>query len=151
MLIQWPSWVFNLWSCRSSRPNMRPPYRLLQPLVAGCAAAQASPPDHTTTGQAFPLLTHTPCYSPETAASDRSRSSQPSYSPPRGRPLLRIPRLRVVPSYVVSSSTTLVLSGGTASSMRSTNDSHQKRTLSGEADSWVHDRMQGSASLLCAK
>ena len=97
MLIQRPSCVFNLWSCCSSRPNLRPPYRLLQPPVASCAAAQASLPDHTTTGQAFPLLTHTPCYSPETATSNRSRSSQPSYSPPCGHPLLRIPRLWVVP------------------------------------------------------
>ena len=32
-----------------------------------------------------------------TAASHRSRTSEPSYSSPRGLPLLRLPRLRVVP------------------------------------------------------
>ena len=37
-------------------------------LAAGCAAAQASPPDHThIVGLAIPLLTHTCCYSPATA------------------------------------------------------------------------------------
>src|SRR3989337_1562424 len=86
MLIQWPSCVFNLWSSYSSRPNLRPPYRLLQPPVAGCAAAQASPPDHTTTGHAFPLLPHTPCYSSATTALHHSRTSEPSYSPLRGHP-----------------------------------------------------------------
>ena len=36
--------------------------------TAGCAAAQASPPDRTPiAGLAIPLLTHTCCYSPATA------------------------------------------------------------------------------------
>ena len=36
--------------------------------AAGCAAVQASPPDHTPiAGLAIPLLTHTCCYSPATA------------------------------------------------------------------------------------
>ena len=36
--------------------------------AAGCAAAQASPPDRTPiAGLAIPLLTHTCCYSPATA------------------------------------------------------------------------------------
>src|SRR3954466_1726153 len=54
---------------------------------------------HTTptAGQAIPPLTHTPCYSAATAASHRSRTSEPSYSSPRGLPLLRLPRLHVVP------------------------------------------------------
>ena len=54
---------------------------------------------HTTptAGQAIPLRTHTPCYSAATAASHRSRTSEPSYSSSRGHPLLRLPRLRVVP------------------------------------------------------
>ena len=40
---------------------------------------------HTTptTGQAIPLLTHTPCYSAATAASHRSRTNEPSCSSPR--------------------------------------------------------------------
>ena len=54
---------------------------------------------HTTptAGQAIPPLTHTPCYSAATAASHRSRTSEPSYSSPRGLPPPRLPRLRVVP------------------------------------------------------
>ena len=38
-----------------------------------------------------------PCYSAATAASHRSRTSDPSYSCPRGHPLPRLPQLRVVP------------------------------------------------------
>ena len=58
----------------------------------------ASPPHPTpTAGQAIPLLTHTFCYSPAMAASPRSLTSQPSYSPPPGTPLPRLPRLRVIP------------------------------------------------------
>ena len=83
------------------------------PPVAGCDAAEASPPRTTpTVGQAIPLLTHTPCYSAATAASHRSRTTEPSYSSPRGLPLLRLPRLRVVPflGLAVVQTTTLVLS-----------------------------------------
>ena len=55
--------------------------------------------------QAIPLLTHTPCYSAATAAS-------PLYSSSRGHPLLRLPRLRVVPflGLAVVQTTALVLS-----------------------------------------
>ena len=81
--------------------------------VDGCDAAEASPPPTTpTAGQAIPLLPHTPCYSAATAASHRSRTSEPSYSSPRGLPLLRLPRLRVVPflGLVVVQTAALVLS-----------------------------------------
>ena len=47
--------------------------------------------------QGIPLLTHTPCYSAATVASRRSRTSEPSYSSPRGHPLPHLPWLRVVP------------------------------------------------------
>ena len=40
---------------------------------------------------------------------------------------------------------------GAAWSMWSTNDFHRKSTVCGEADSWVHDRTQGNASLVRAK
>ena len=62
--------------------------------------------------QGIPLLTHTPCYSAATAASRRSRTSEPSYSSPRGHPLPRLPRLRVVPflGLAVVQTTALVLS-----------------------------------------
>ena len=71
---------------------------MLLPPMAGCDAAEASPPPTTpTAGQAIPLLTHTPCYSAAMAASHRSRTSEPSYSSPCGHPLSRLPRLRVSP------------------------------------------------------
>ena len=81
--------------------------------MAGCDAAEASPPPTPpTAGQAIPLLTHTPCYSAATAASHRSRTSEPSYSSSRGHPLLRLPRLHVVPflGLAVIQTTALVLS-----------------------------------------
>ena len=149
MSIQRPSCFFNLWSSCSSRPKQRRSCRLLLPPVAGCAAAEASPPPTTpTAGQAIPLLTHTPCYSTATAASHRSRTSEPSYSSPRVHPLSRLPRLRVVPFLglaVVHRRGAL----GTAWSMWSTTDFHQKSTVRGDADSWVHGRTQGSGSFFC--
>jgi hypothetical protein len=68
-----------------------------RPPVSGCAAAQASPrPPTPTAGQAIPLLTHTSFYSPATHASHRIRTSQPSYSPQRGHPLMWLHRVRVL-------------------------------------------------------
>ena len=94
---------------------------------------------HTTptAGQAIPPLTHTPCYSAATATSHRSRTSESSYSSPRGLPLLRLPRLRVVPFLglaVVHRPGAL----GAVWSTWSTTDFHRKSTVRGEADSWVH-------------
>ena len=105
----------------------------------GCATTEAlSPPTTPTAGQANPLRTHTPCYSAATAASHRSRTSEPSYST-CGHPLPRLPQLRVVPFLglaVVHCRGAL----GTAWSMCSTTDFHRKSTVRGEADSWVHGR-----------
>ena len=106
--------------------------------AAGCAAAQASPPHRTPIAVlAIPLLTHTPCYSAATAASHRSRTSEPSYSSPRGLPLSRLPRLRVVPFLGLAVVHRLGALGA-AWSMWSTTDFHRKSTVRGEADSWVH-------------
>ena len=120
--------------------NQRRSCHLLLPPMDGCAAAEASPPPTTpTASQAIPLLTHTPCYSAATAASHRSRTSQPSYSSPRGHPLPRLPRLHVVPFLglaVVHRPGAL----GAAWSTWSRNDFHRKSTVRGEADSWVHGR-----------
>ena len=122
---------FNLWSSCSSRPKQRRSCRVLLPPVAGCDAAEASPPPTTpTAGQAIPLLTHTPCYSAATAAS-------PSYSSSRGHPLLRLPRLGVVPFLGLAIVHRLGALGA-AWSMWSTTDFHRKSTVRGEADSWVH-------------
>ena len=90
---------------------------------AGCAACSCLSwmavlprrPHHPittpTAGQAIPPLTHTPCYSTVTAASHRSRTSEPSYSSPRGLPLLRLPWLRIIPflGLVIVQTTALVL------------------------------------------
>ena len=109
---------------------------MLLPPVAGCDAAEASPPRTTpTTGRAIPLLTHTPCHSAATEASHRSRTSEPSYSSPRGLPLPRLPRLPIVPFLglaVVHRPGAL----GAAWSTWSRNDFHQTWTVRGEADSW---------------
>ena len=106
--------------------------------AAGCAAAQASPPHRTPiAGLAIPLLTHTPCYSTAMAAPHRSRTSEPSYSSPRGHPLPRLPRLRVVPFLGLA----IVHRRGALCAAWSTwsrNEFHQKSTVRGEADSWVH-------------
>ena len=88
---------------------------------------------------AIPLLTHTPCYSAATAASRRSRTSEPSYSSPRGHPLPRLPRLRVVP-FLGLAVVHRLGALGTAWSMWSTTDFHRKSTVRGEADGWVHGR-----------
>ena len=121
-------------------PKQRQRDRLLPPLVAGCAAAQASaPPTTPTAGQGIPLVTHTPCYSAARTTSHHSRTSDPSYSSSCGLPLPHLPRLRVVPFLglvVVHYRGAL----GTAWSMWSTNDFHRKSAVRGEADSWVHDR-----------
>ena len=74
-----------------------------------------------------------------TAASHRSRTSEPSYSSPRGHPLPHLPWLRVVPFLglvVVHRRGAL----GTAWSTWSRNDFHRTWTVRGEADSWVHGR-----------
>ena len=90
-----------------------------------------------TTGLAIRPLTHTPCYSAATAASHRSRTSQSSYSSPRGHPLSRLPRLHVVPFLglaVVHRPGAL----GAEWSTWSRNDFHRKSTMRGEVDSWVY-------------
>ena len=140
MSIQRPYCFFNLWSSCSSRPNQHRSCHLLLPPVASCAAAEASPPpyySHRWPGHPSTPLTHTPCYSAATVASHRSRTSEPSYSSPRGLPLPRLPRLRVVPFLglaVVHRPGAL----GTAWSTWSMTDLYRKSTVRGEADSWVH-------------
>ena len=81
---------------------------------------------------------------------DGSRTSQPSYSPPRGQPLSCLPRLRVVP-FIGLAFVHCPHALSAAWSTWSTNDIHRKWTVRGEADSWVHGRTQGNASLLRAK
>ena len=74
-----------------------------------------------------------------TAASHRSRTSEPSYSSPRGLPLPRLPRLRIVPFLGLA----VVHRRGAlrvAWSTWSRNDFHRKSIVRGEADSWVHGR-----------
>ena len=86
--------------------------------------------------QGIPLLTHTPCYSAATAASHGSRTSEPSYSSPRGHPLPRLPRLLVVPFLGLAVVHRLGALGAAWSTWSTT--FHRKSTVHGEADSWVH-------------
>ena len=107
---------------------------MLLPLVAGCDAMEASSPLLLPPlAQGIPLLTHTPCYSAATAASHRSRTSEPLYSSPRGHPLPCVPRLRVVPFLGLAVIHRLGALG-VAWSMTF----HRKSTIRGDADSWVH-------------
>ena len=101
--------------------------------------------------QGIPLLTHTPCYSAATAASRRSRTSEPSYSSLRGLPLLRLPRLRVVPflGLVVVQTTALVPS--VQRGQHGQRPTFIGRVLYVERLTAGSRRPQGSASLLCAK
>ena len=135
MSIQWPYGFFNLWSSCSSRPNQRRSYLVLLPPVAGGDAVEASPPPTTpTTGQAIPLLTHTPCYSAATPASHRSE-------PVNARTPLRVGiHCRVVPFPCLA---VFHRRGalGAAWSMWSTTNFHRKCTVRGEADGWVHDSL----------
>ena len=72
-----------------------------------------------------------------TAASQRSQTSEPSYSSSRGLPLPHLPRLRVIPFLGLA----VVHRRGALRAAWSTwsrNDFHRKSTVRGEADSWVH-------------
>ena len=127
MAIQRPSCFFNLCSfCLLPPPRGRL-----------CCRAVLTAPTYSHRWPCHPsILTHTSCYSPAMAASRRSRTSEPSYSSPRGHPLPRLPWLRVVPFLglaVVHRPGAL----GVAWSMWSTTF-HRNSTVRGEADSWVH-------------
>ena len=141
MSIQQPSCFFNLWFLAPADQTSAGRAACSCSLVWMCYHRQPCHPS---------ILTHTSCYSPATATSHRSRSSQPTYSPPPGHPLSRLPRLRVVPLLVLAVVHRLRALGA-AWSMWSRNDFHRKSTVRGEADSWVHGRTQGNASLLRAK
>ena len=106
---------------------------------------------HTTptAGEAIPPL-HSPTPHIILRRRQRSQTSEPSYSSPRGHPLPRLPRLRVIPFLGLAA----VDRRGAlraAWSTWSTTDMHLKWTVRAEADSWVHGRMQGNASLLHEK
>ena len=111
---------------------------LLQPLKQAPAGLPApSSRGWLCCWQAIPLTTHTSCYFPAMSASPRSRTSEPSYSSPRGHPLPHLPRLRVVPFLGLA----VVHRRGALHAAWSTwsrNDFHRKSTVRGEADSWVH-------------
>ena len=110
---------------------------MLLPPVAGCDVVEALPPPTTpTTGQAIPLLTHTPCYSAAAAASHCSEPVNPRT--PLHEPVNpRIPRLRIVPFLGLA----VVHCPGALSAAWLTwsrNDFHRTWTVRGEANTWVH-------------
>ena len=120
---------------------------MLLPPVAGCAAAEASPPpyySHRWLGHPSTPVTHTPVIL-------RRRQPHTAVEPVNPRtPLCMGIHCRVIPFLglaVVHCPGAL----GAAWLTWSTTDMHLKWTVRGEADSWVHDRTQGDASLLRAK
>ena len=129
MSIQRPLCFFNLWSSCSSRPK--------QPVVPHAPASCGRM--YYRGGLTAPYYSHRWPGPAATAASHRSLTSEPSYSSRRGLPLLRLPRLRIVPFLglaIVHCPGAL----GVTWSMWSTTDFHRKSIVRGEANSWVHDR-----------
>ena len=130
-------------------PKQRRRDRLLPPPVAGYAAMQASaPPTTPTAGQGIPLLTHTRCYSAATTASHHSRTSEPSYSSPRGHPLSHLPWLRVF-SFLGLTVVHRLGALGAVRSIWSTTDFHRKSTVRGEAYSWVQAAARKCLLITC--
>ena len=128
MSIQRPSCFFDLCSSCSSRSNKRRQDYLLPP-PHGRLCCRG--------GLTAPYYSHHWPGPAATAASHRSRTSEPSYSSPRGHPLPRLARLRIVPFLGL----TVVHRRGALGATWSTwsrNDFHRKSTVRGEADSWVH-------------
>lgn len=82
--------------------------RLLPPPMAGCASV-ALPYVPSNVGQSLPLFPHTSCYSPATSAltRPRTRTNQPSYSPPPMTGPAHLPRLLFVSSEASPSSSAL--------------------------------------------
>ena len=127
---------------------------LLQPLVFLLQQPKAAPVMPHAPASSGPLCCRggliAPYYSHRwpgpaaTAASHRSRPSEPSYSSPRGFPLPRLPRLRFVPFLGLAIVHRLGALGA-AWSIWSTTDFHRKSTVRGEADSWV----QGHSPVFC--
>ena len=104
----------------------------------GCAAAEASPPPYYSHRWPGHPSTHPlPLLFCGNDSLTPSRTSEPSYSSPRGHPLSRLPRLCIVPFLGL---TVVHRRGavGAAWSMWSTTEFHRKNTVRGEADSWVH-------------
>ena len=117
--------------------------------VAGCAAAHASPPHHTPiAGLAIPLLTHTCCYSPATADEPVNPRTVVLPSAWETTAESSLPPCR---SFLGLAVVHYPGALSAAWSTWSTTDMHPKWTVRGEADSWVHGRTQGNASLLHAK
>ena len=113
-----------------------------------CCRAGLSAPYYSHRWPWHPSTHHTCCYSPATAdepvnprtvvlPSAWETTAESSLPPCRSLPR---PRRRPRPGAL-----------GAAWSMWSTTDMHLKWTVRGEADSWVHGRTQGNASLLRAK
>ena len=150
MSIERPSCFFNICSSCSSRSNKRWQDCLLpRPRGRLCFRAGLTAPPYSHRWPSYPSThPHLLLFS-----GDGRRTSKPSYShtpPPRGKQLPSLPCLRVVPFLglaVVHRPGAL----GAAWSTWSTTDMHLKWTVRGEADSWVHGRTQGNASLLRAK
>ena len=139
MSIQRPSCFFNLWSALAAQSSAGRAACSCLPWPAVLPRRPDRPHTTPTASQAIPPLTHTHCYSAATAASHRSRTSEPSYSSPRGHPLSRLPRLCIVPFLCLAVVHRRGALGAAWLTWSMTNF-HRKSTIHGEADSWVHGR-----------
>ena len=89
--IQRPTCTFNLSSSFSSVAGTA--WSGLRRLAALLSMHRCEALPHCRQG--YPPI-HTSCYSPVTTASHHNRTSELSYSPPRGHPLMCLRRLRVI-------------------------------------------------------
>ena len=105
--------------------------RLLQPPASSGVVLCSSAKRYPTDGQAIPPL-RTSCYPLPSVGPPRTRTSQVSHSSLSATPLSRLPHLRVVLVWGLAVVHRLAAYGAAWS----TNESHRKRTLLGEPDSW---------------
>ena len=151
MSIQRPSCFFNLCSSCTSRPNTRRrDFLPLPPRGRLCYRAGLTAPPYSHRGPSHPFTHPHPMLFCGDGSLTPQRTSEPSYASTRGHPLPRLRRLRVVPSLGLTVVHRLGALGAVWS-MWSTTVMHLKWTVRGEADSWVHGRTQGNASLLRTK
>ena len=127
--------------CQSNGCRVSSISDLLAPATKSSAGGTAC--SHLPWPAVLPRKPHRPYYSHRwpgpaaTAATHRSRTSEPLHSSLRGLPLLRLPRLCVVP-FVGLTIVHRPGALGAAWSMWSRNDFHRTWTVGGEADNWVH-------------
>ena len=105
--------------------------RLLQPSASSGVVLRSSAKRYPADGQAIPPL-RASCYSLPSVGPPHTRTSQVSHSSPSATPLPHLPHLRVIPVWGLA----VVHRLGALGAAWSTYESHRKRTVRGEPDSW---------------